>query len=134
MADIVITPADVQGTDVRKITVIAGETIEAGDPVYHNEVGSNYLVSDADTEGKGQVNGIALNSASAGQPVVIARSGDIDLGAALTVGEVYVLSAEGGIAPVADLVAGMTVVVLGVATAADNLVLNIINSGAEVPA
>src|SRR5581483_1775072 len=83
----------------------AGATITAGQPVYLDSATNTYKLSlAAGTATEATAAGIAVNGASAGQPVRIQTSGDLDLGATLTVGRVYVLSANAGkIAPVTDL-------------------------------
>ena len=83
--------------------------------------------------------GIALTPSSAdGDVFVLAytqgSSGSVDLGATLTVGEAYVVSTnKGAIAPIGDLTTGDYVTVLGIASAADNLLLNINVSGVVKP-
>lgn len=136
MADLSITAADVYAADgaVSKQEYVAGATIAAGDVVYVDTANSNVLkLAQADgTALEATVKGIALCGAATGQPVVIATSGDLDVGASLTVAAVYILSATAGkIAPVADLASSSFASIIGVATAADNLKLNIFNSGAE---
>jgi len=139
MADLSITAANVSADDdaVSKQEWTAGATITAGQAVYIDSSDSNKakLAQSDGTEAEAEVKGIAMNGAASGQPVIIATSGDIDLGATLTVGTIYVLSqTAGGIAPSADLTTGDYVSILGVADAADNLVIAISNSAVEVPA
>jgi hypothetical protein len=60
--------------------------------------------------------GIALNGASDGQPIDIITAGDLTVNAVLTAGTVYYLSpSAGGIAPLADVLSGDDVVVIGIA-------------------
>lgn len=132
MVDLVQTAANVDrngaGQETKKI---AGETITAGSPCYINATdGKAYLAQADGTAAQAVVAGIALCGASPLQPVILESSGDIDLGATLTVGQVYVLSVNAGkIAPIADLIATNIVSILGVASAADKLKLRINNSG-----
>lgn len=138
MADLSITAANVAAEEgaVSKQEWVAGATITAGQAVYIDTAASNVakLAQSDGTELEGTVKGIALNGASSGQPVIIAVSGSLDIGATLTVGQTYVLSqTAGGIAPIADLTTGDYVSHIGVATAADTLRLSIVNSGVEVP-
>jgi hypothetical protein len=64
----------------------------------------------------------------------VQTAGNINLGATLTVGQIYVLSATaGGIAPVADLATGHYPSILGVATTASNLLMGILVSNVAKP-
>lgn len=139
MADLSITAANVAGTagEWTQEQVTAGATITAGQAVYLDSSASNVakLAQSDGTAAEATVRGIAMCGGASGQPIIIAKSGDIDLGATLTVGETYVLSeTAGGIAPIGDLTTGDYVSHIGVATAADNLKISIVNSGVEVPA
>lgn len=136
MADLAITPANVTaetGSSQRTNDYLAGEAVEAGDSVYLDASDTRIKLSLATDAAKDAVSGIALNNAAAEQPVRILQAGDIDLGVALAVGQIYVLSpaAAGGIAPVGDLAAGNYVSIIGIATAADNLHVDINNSGVQ---
>lgn len=109
MADISITAANcvtVGGTFERGY--VAGETITAGQYVYLKSSNSKWMKaqSDGTTEESGYnvLTGIALNGASAGQPIVVQLSGTVTVGGTLTAGTVYYVSnTAGGIAPFADL-------------------------------
>ena len=135
MADLSITAANVDpAADAVIVTATAGATITAGQTIY---IDSNSLVQLADADlsaAAAACIGVAVNGASANQPISYQTSGGLDLGATLTIGEIYVLSGTaGGVAPEADLATGDYVVILGVATAADNLKMTIIDSGVQVP-
>ena len=138
MADITVTAANVQevaGASTQTVTY--GATITQGQSLYLDTSVDKWKLADCDstaaTAGSGGV-AIALTSGADGQKGIIVTSGNVDLGATLTVGEIYVLSGNaGGIAPEGDLASNDYVVVLGVATAADNLKMQIINSGVQVP-
>lgn len=137
MADLTITAANVSpvaGYQFEDMT--AGVAITAGDVIYKDS--SDSLAKLADCDGAAAlavVKGIALNDAAVTQPVRVQTAGDLDVGATLTVGEIYVLSGTAGnICPEGDLATNDKVCILGVATAADNLKLSIFNSGATVPA
>jgi hypothetical protein len=137
MADLVITAANVVADSVSKQEYTAGATITAGQAVYIDTASDN-VVKLAQSDGtalEATVKGVALNSASSGQPVLIAVSGDLDIGATVAIATVYVVSATaGGICPVADLATSDYLSIIGVGTAADNLKINILNSGVEKPA
>lgn len=135
MVDLVITPSDVQPSGSTLIEHgTAGAVITAGKVVYKDATdGNKFKLADSDgaTEAVKQAYGIALNDAASGQPLAVARSGDITLSAVMTAGDAYYLSAAnpGGIAPRADLAAGDDVVQIGIAKSTSVLALRIINPG-----
>ena len=136
MADLSITAANVlaaSGAVIQSGTL--GATGPAGQVVYLDSSTQKLRRADADLSvAAAEVGGILLNGGGDGQPIDYVLSGGVDVGATLTVGEIYVLSGTaGGLAPEADLASSDWVTVLGVATAADNLKLSIIASGARVP-
>lgn len=125
MTDIAITPANVlAGTGAMVEDITAGATITAGQVVYREgSTGKAKLADcDSDTAEARSPRGIALNGASDGQPLEILREGPITIGATLTPGTVYYLSATaGGICPVGDLGQGDYPVVVGIARSASVL-------------
>jgi head-tail adaptor len=126
----------VAGSNAVKSQGIGGGTITAGQVVYRDATSKKFLAADADsaTAGVRDVFGIALHGASLDQPLMVQTEGDINLGATLAVGTVYVLSgAAGAIAPSTDLSTGEYTTVLGVASAANNLEMKIVKGGAAVP-
>jgi len=137
MADLSITAADVVADSEATLgSGTSGATITAGQAIYEDSSDSYKLkLADCDnTSTTATVKGIALNGASSGQPVDYITQGDLDLGATLTVGEIYVLSGTaGGICPEADLATDDYVSIIGIATAADNISVKLHNSGAQVP-
>lgn len=137
MADLTVTAANVvSGAGAATRSGVAGATITAGQPLYQDGADAFSLKpAQADATDSDIVVGIALHGAADGQPITYQTGGVINLGATLTVGEVYVLSAAaaGGIAPVGDLTSGNFVSVIGVATTAALLQMGIINSGVAVP-
>lgn len=136
MADLTITAANVKPITAKTSTGIAGASVTAGQTVYLDSADGKYKLADANsaTAAARSVKGVALNAASADQPLVIAESGTINPGATATVGAIYVQSATpGGIAPAADLASGHYVSIVGVCTAANVLTLGIVNYGAAVP-
>ena len=132
MVDIVITAASVL-TDATTTTRqgSAGETVTAGKVVYLDTATGTYKL--ADSNGAAALRspvGIALNGASAGQPLSIALSGQVTIGAVMTAGVAYYLSdTPGGICPVADVGTGEYATVLGFATSTSALNLKIQESG-----
>lgn len=136
MADVSITATSVlKGATAVTNSGTAGGAVTAGQPIYSDSSDGKKLKSaDADAEASAEAIGIALHAAENGQPLVYAISGIVGLGAVMTQGEVYVVSATaGGIAPQSDLVSGDYVTVLGVAASTSNLDLSIEASGAAKP-
>jgi len=136
MADLSQTAANVVKSSGSIQNGTAGATITAGMPIYLDADDNNEAkpCEAGDTAAKANAVAIALNGASDGQPVSYLASGTINLGATLTVGTVYCVSQTSGkICPNADLVTGDMVTVLGIATTAALLSLDINASGIEVP-
>lgn len=133
MADISQTAANVvEGSDATVLTgLIAGEAITAGCCVYRKSSDGKYYKAQNDDVVEAAAVGIALNTADgAGQRLAVATAGTVNLGATLTVGEVYCVSnTAGAICPVADIGQGEYQTILGVATTAALLKLGIIASG-----
>lgn len=141
MADLTITAASVDYTSGSGTTEngTAGAAVTIGQAVYKDQQDSKWKLAQNDgTAEEAGAGGIAValtESAADGQPITVAKTGTIDLGATLTVGEIYCLSSTaGGIAPEADsATTNDYITILGVATAADSLKLAPIVSGAQVP-
>lgn len=133
MADLTITVASVlkgDGSTIRKGT--AGASITAGQVVYLDSATDSYKLADCDhaTAALRSPVGIALHGSLTGQPLQILVAGPITIGAALTAGVAYYLSGNaGGICPVADLATGDYPTVLGIATSASVLNVNIQEAG-----
>jgi hypothetical protein len=139
MADIVVTAGSVIPTSPSTVVAsgIAGAAITAGQVVYADPSDSYKIkpakADSASTTHAPNVVGIALNGASAGQPVDYAKSGDVTFNAVLTKGQVYVDSAAnaGGIAPYSDLASTNFVTLLGVALSTTVLRLNLLLSNIQ---
>lgn len=132
MADLTITAANVvKGSDATIEQGTAGATITAGQVVYKDANGKYQLAdSNSATAAARSPRGIALNDASANQPMAILRSGDITIGATLTAGVAYYLSdTPGGICPVADVGSGEYSVIIGIAESTSVLAVRIQESG-----
>lgn len=127
MVDIVITAGSVvKGANAVSENGIAGATITAGQWVYKDAATGKYLLADANsaTEAARQARGVALNGAAINQPLAIQKSGLITIGGTLTPGVAYYLSSDpGGICLVADIGSAEYVCLLGLATTA--AILNI---------
>lgn len=136
MADLSITAASVaSSTDAQFFNGTAGATITAGQSVYLDSTTNTLKLADANASAAtASVYGIALHATLSGQPLQVQVSGNINLGATLGVGTVYVQSATaGGIAPAADLASGWRTSVLCIGTSSSNAIMCIRNSGAAVP-
>lgn len=137
MADISVTAANVlKATGATVYNGTAGATVTAGQPVYQDSSdGYKFKPAQADTAAKAKAYGIALHAALDEQPLQVVTAGGLNIGATLTVGQVYVVSdaAAGGVAPYADLTTGDFVTILGVATTASNLAVDIQVSGIAKP-
>lgn len=104
-------------------------------PVYKDEADSNtYKACRANAAATAVCAGIALNSASDGQPLTIQTSGQINLGATLVLGETYSVSdaVAGEIIPNSDLGAADYVTNLGIAVTTALFELNIQVSGVQL--
>lgn len=137
MTDLVITVASViPGANAIKETGVAGATITAGQTVYKEAATNQFKLADSNsaTVEVRTPYGIALHASLAGQPLTVQTSGDLALGATLTVGAGYYQSeTPGGVQPVADLATGELVTLLGFATTAANLNVRIVSAGVLVP-
>lgn len=133
MADLSITAASVRagaGADIEH--GYAGATITQGQLVYKEAATGLFKLSDSNsaTAEVKAVYGIALNAASANQPLAVQKSGEITIGATLVAGSPYYLSeTPGGIEPGADLAAGEEVVSIGYAKTTAILTLRIQDTG-----
>lgn len=137
MADLSITAANVLpgANAVIERTFTAGATITAGQVVYLESATTTYKLADGDsaTAEIRSPRGIALNGASAGQPLAVQTAGSITIGGTLTPGLAYYLTkVAGGIGLVAEIATGGYATVLGIATSASVLKINITESGIAV--
>lgn len=117
--------AKVSGTSVTKN---AGATIAAGQPIYEDPADLLLKPAKSLTVDTANVRGIALNSASVGQPVTYLMSGGtVTIGGTVVAGRAYFLSSStGAICQESDLVAGDFPTFLGFATSTTLLSLNIV--------
>lgn len=133
MADLTITAASVAaGSSARKTTGTAGATITAGQVVYLDSADNKYKLADCDsaTAAARSPAGIALHASLANQPLTVLTSGSITIGATVTAGIAYYLSGSaGGICPVADLGTGDYPSLLGFATSASVINVDIESAG-----
>lgn len=139
MADVTVTRQNVQimSALTKYKPVQYGEAVTQAQTIYLKSDGKWYL---ADCDGASaeiaMSNGgaIALTPGATNEYGIAVASGPMDVGGTLVVGETYYLSdTPGGIKPHADLDPADRVVILGVATAADTLNVDISYTGATVP-
>ncbi|TGP65447.1 hypothetical protein EN868_03075 [Mesorhizobium sp. M2D.F.Ca.ET.225.01.1.1] len=127
MADLTITASSVLAGNTATIARgIAGATITAGQVVYLDPTTGKYGLADVNSATAAVRNavGIALNSASANQPIAVCTKGPITIGATILTGVAYYASGTpGGIRPVADNVSGDYTLLLGIG--ASTTVLNL---------
>ncbi|MDE2020267.1 MAG: DUF2190 family protein [Patescibacteria group bacterium] len=132
--DLTITAANVAQVSGVPQQYTAGGTITQGQCVYLNS--SNQVVgAKSNASATAAVLGIALNSASTGQPVTVLTSGVITIGATTTKGTIYVVSAAnaGGIAPISDLATGNYLSIIGYANSTTQITLTINATGVTLP-
>lgn len=127
MADLTVTAANVVH-DVNATYGVgtAGVSITAGQLLYLDANTNTMKLADSITSlAVASCLGVALHAAASGQPIKYQTGGDINVGATLAVGTVYVVSGTvaGNIAPAADLATGWFTMVLGVAKSASILTL-----------
>ena len=136
MSDLSITAANVvPGANADIEHGLSGTTVTAGQWVYQDSSTGRYLLADSNsaTAAARTPRGVALNNASAGQPLAIQKGGLATIGATMTAGVAYYLSdTPGGMCPVADVGSGEYSVILGIATSATVLDVHIQASGASL--
>ena len=130
MADLTQTPANVVKSSGSDIGVSGAETIVAGDVCYRDS-SDQAALAQADVVATAGAFGFALGGGGADQPIRFQTDGAINVGATLTLGETYMLSAAnpGKIAPVGDIVATNSPTILGVAISTSLLQISINVSG-----
>lgn len=136
MADVSVTAANVvQASDTQAIDGILGATLTAGETVYLDNSDNKFKAADANASSTtATVRGILLNGGANGQPCKVAIGGSINPGFTVTVGTIYVQSANAGkIAPVGDLATGHYVTIVGIGLTASSLMLVMRNAGVAVP-
>jgi hypothetical protein len=137
-ADLTITAANVKATS--QTATIArvkfGETVTQGQAVRLDDATGEYMKADADagSDAAAAVVGITLTPGGDNEYGYIISQGTLNIGATLTVGEIYVLSGTaGGVCPEADLATGDRVTVIGVATSTSIISVKPFASTAVVP-
>ena len=139
MATLIVTATSVVNAvpGENQATGIAGASITAGQLLYEDTSDSNKLKL-ADANGAAllrSIKGVSLHGATSGQPITYQFGGNYNPGATVTVGIVYVLASDtaGGVAPISDLTSNDYVSILGIATTASNIRIQINNTGVVKP-
>lgn len=140
MADLTITPANValagSTTGAGPTVVQYGEAVTQGEPLYINSSDGKYYLADADASATAaEATKLAMTPGGADDYGIVAGAEmEVDLGATLTVGTTYVVSATaGGIAPIADLTTGDYTCIIGTAETASKIKLKFIFTNAAKP-
>jgi hypothetical protein len=136
--DLTVTAANVKATSTsaKIVRVKFGEAVTQGQAVYRKEADGEYYKADADagTNEVAAVAGVAITPGSTDEYGYIITEGPMNIGATLTVGEIYVLSGTaGGVCPEADLANPDKVTIIGVATSSSILSVLPFASTAVVP-
>lgn len=139
MADLVITAASVlKQSTATTATGTAGAALTAGQTLYIDTADNDTLKlfdADSGTVAVRTLAGVALHAAATGQPIRYATAGPVTIGATTAPGRVYVGSdTAGGIMPEEDLDIGDYTAILGYATNATTIVLDILNTATAVDA
>jgi hypothetical protein len=119
MANLSITAASVaRGTGSQVSSGTADVAITQGQSVYLDTTTQTIKLADADALASASINvGVSLNAAATGQPVTYQTVGPITIGATVTVGTAYYVSATAGsICLESDLSSGDFPLLLGFAT------------------
>ena len=133
MTALSITAASViPAADAVKVKRTAGATLTAGLALYSDSADSfSQKAASNAAAATAIVTGIALQGVSDGQELDVQSDGTI-AGMGTTEGVVYVLGTAGGIVPLADLVTGNRVTLIGVGNASGGLILSIKSTGMQV--
>lgn len=135
MANLSQTAASVAlaGAGARVRAIQVGESVTQGQPAYFNAADGKYYQADANgSASTAEAVAIFLTPASTNGYAVIAEGAGItiNIGATLTVGETYVVSAtKGAICPIADLTTGDYPCIIGTATTTSALITSFYFSG-----
>lgn len=119
MANLTITEANVRLSTENSRTkqLLGGEAIDIGEVVYYDTSTQKYKLAEAgDTSAKSQATHIAITKCAADNDYFIGvELGEMVIGATITLGEIYVVSATAGkICPSGDLTTGDYITIIGV--------------------
>lgn len=130
MADLTVTAASVVNSSGAIQSGTAGETITAGMALYLKASDSKLYKAQCDgTAAEATLVGVSLHAALAGQPLAYAGNGNtINIGATTAKTPYVVSAAAGAVAPVADLVTGNYISILGIASGTTGVMTLAINN------
>jgi len=136
MADLIIIENDVKlGTtdeELQTTQIKFGATVTKGQPVY--PLGDLYHPTDASTEVNAAADGITFVGGTVGETGQMVTRGPITIGAALTAGDGFTVSANpGGIAAEGDLLAGQKLTRLGYALNTTQIFVAIEKTTVSIP-
>jgi hypothetical protein len=133
MAELSITPANVKATSSTSLALVQyGEAVDQGEAVYLKAADSKYWLAANGAEATAEMVGVALTPNVADGYGVIAKSGLVDLGATLSIGQTYALaSTAGAIELESDVASTEYVTLIGVASTAALIDLDINVSGTQ---
>jgi hypothetical protein len=133
MADLTISASDVKLVSGPTKSRLAAAAVAAGQICYQASATKKAGLADNDsaTAEVRSIDGLALNSAAADQPIELAANGAVvTVGAVLTAGVDYYLSGTpGGICPRADVTTGDDPIRVGMALTTANLQLDFNDPG-----
>lgn len=135
MADLSITDTSVvPDTGFKAVSIVLGEAGTAGMPVYRLTSDQKAYKAECDNADHDDVAGILLANGGAGQVVPMMYDGDLTIGAAVTMGGLYLLSATAGkIMPASDLASTNYLTVLFFAISATKVRLMLRTTGLQKP-
>ena len=129
MADVIITATDVEvvgSTEGRLVQF--GVAVTQGQVVYRSTADNKYYLANCGVSTTARAVGIVISNCAINTfgYILGTKNAVINIGGTVAVGEIYVVSdTDGNIMPSTDLTSGQYLTVLGYATTASNLVINI---------
>lgn len=136
MADyVLVDTATLPGSGAVQNSIIAGEALTAGTPIYRKASDQKAYKADANvTAAEAAVMGFTANNAAPGQKVNYFEPGSlVTVSAVLAIGDVIYLSATAG-KITADVPASLSFIsIMGIALTASSFVFNPLNSGIQKP-
>ncbi len=129
MATISLTLPQVKTDDTPEL-FLANEAIAIGE-LFYLDSNSQANVADNTDSGKDEIQGVALTAADAGNYVVGASLGTIQVSNALVIGDVYILSDNGDVQLATDLASTEFLSEFGTVDTTSSLVLKINNTGSQ---
>lgn len=137
MANLVVVPANTRpvGSGVQAILAQAGEAFDVGDVLYQDATTQKYSKASDTNTTVAELKGVAITKSTADEDYFyLQTAGKVNLGVTLTVAEEYVISDTGGeLMPKGDLTTGDVYSRFGYATSANDLQIDMENTGVSAP-